>query len=235
MTEPDGATPADFKATPSSRRRKAASQRILAARRRALLMRELERHPSVSMPELAAKFKTSESTVGRDKKAVDGYYKARATDSREAWLGHMLMHYESIYTQADEAWEASCKDKKVHVVQSGGFTQSRKESQSGDAAMLNVKTGALAAMTKLLGLDAPTKASLTVTNTETTAMLQGIAQICVRAMMELGATGEELGRFTANVTAFLDGPERAAKAQGLSLEAPEDDDEIEVGAEAEGE
>jgi hypothetical protein len=212
------------------RRRKEVSKKIQIAHRRAQLLKELERNPAITMPELAERFKINEQTVWRDMKAITTFYQNRAMDSREAWVGKMLQHYDSIYAQADAAWEKSCEDKKVKVVQAGGegggFTQSRKESQHGDSSLLKTKLTALAAMSKLLGLDAPTKV-----NAELTIHLAGIPEIsglAARLLQEYGAPPEATARLLAGARTII------AKLAG-PIDAPVDVAMEGLGDEGEGE
>lgn len=201
----DPAPQSEIKKPRKSRRRVEVNGRIKVAHRRAKLMGELERNPAVTMPELAELFKVSESTVMRDMIAIATFYRKRAGDSREVWLGRMLQHYDAIYGKAELGWQKSLEDRVVKTERAGGegggYSESKREGQSGNPSFLAEQNKALAAQAKLLGLDAPTKVHTSV-SLEASVMPE-FAGLVVRILSEVGAPPEAIGRFVSGAKTII--------------------------------
>lgn len=185
-------------------------KKIIIAQRRAKLIRELELHPAVSMPELASRFKVSEATVYDDFRKLLVFYRERAMQSREAWIGEILRRHESIYSKAETGWLASLKPVKTTKRQvggeGGGFESVEETTMSGDGKFLVVQQNAMTAISKLLGLDAARKVDVNVSLTADA--IPKIAALCVRFLSRAGGV-ELVGEFRKAVMELMGGSQSA--------------------------
>ena len=140
---------------------------IKIAHRRRQIASALEREPSVFFKDLAKRFSVDPSTITRDLQAIREYYESRAADKREVWLGRLLRHWEAVYGKAETGWLASTETRVVTKVRDGdsdegSYTETTTEERDGNPSFLAEQRGALMAMAKLLGLDAPKEETVTV-------------------------------------------------------------------------
>lgn len=221
-----------------------ATARLKRAERTARAAAIIRRDPDTSASALATELGVSPATAYKLRLAVEELYERRAVDARDKQIGRQLMAYYRVIEQAEEGLIKSADPLTEHTVSEEGPAARDGDNTPGrirktvrkmtgrlDARFLGVKMGALARIDSILGLDAPSKASITISGYNIHAVVQEFANLAVRELSALKAPDAVLGRMVSGCNEILAraiGATPGAAAKGIIGPAVRDADEIEV-------